>query len=93
MLCYFFYLVSVLNNENLVFSFYKNQFPGYGFDFHYFGTIPFNNKGKLSVNENCELKNNKNIYIIDGSVFDFKKNKYPIGLIMANAKRIAENIV
>ena len=27
----------------------------------------------------------KNIYIIDGSVLNFKTNKYPLGLIMANA--------
>ena len=29
------------------------------------------------------------IYIVDGSVFDFKTNKYPLGIIMANARRIA----
>ena len=50
-------------------------------------------KGKLSVNENCQLTNNKNIYIIDGSVFNFQKNKYPLGLILANAKRIAKKII
>ena len=37
-------------------------------------------KGKLSVNENCQLSNNKNVYIIDGSVFNFKRNKYPLDL-------------
>ena len=38
------------------------------------------------------VKNFKNIYIIDGSVFDFKINKYPLGLLMANARRIAKEI-
>ena len=38
-------------------------------------------KKELSVNENCQLHNNKRIYIVDGSVFNFKKNKYPLGLI------------
>ena len=44
---------------------------------NYFGTIPItNNNKKLSVNNNCQLKGFKNIYIIDGSVLDFKINKY-----------------
>ena len=30
-----------------------------------FGTIQIGGKGKLSVNENCQLSNNKNVYIID----------------------------
>ena len=81
-----------LLSQKKIFSFRVNRFPGYGVDFHYFGTIPINGKNKLSVNENCQLKKNKNIYIIDGSVFDFKKNKYPLGLIMANARRIAKII-
>jgi len=80
-----------LLKQNKIFSFRLNHFPGFGVDFHYFGTIPINGKKKLSVNENCQLKNNKNIYVIDGSVFDFKKNKYPLGLTMANARRVAKN--
>tara|TARA_Y100000816_G_scaffold290995_1_gene281090 strand:+ start:390 stop:1802 length:1413 start_codon:yes stop_codon:yes gene_type:complete len=89
--------------SNLVFNFLRKQkkilplrinyFPGYGSDFHYFGTLQIGGKGKLSVNEKCQLTNNKNIYIIDGSVFNFKKNKYPLGLILANAKRIAKKII
>jgi len=70
-----------------------NYFPGFGSDFHYFGTLQIGGKGKLSVNEKCQLTNNKNIYIIDGSVFNFKRNKYPLGLILANAKRIAKRII
>ena len=69
-----------------------NHFPGFGVDFHYFGTIPIKSKKILSVNENCQLKGHKDIYIIDGSVFDFKKNKYPLGLVMANASRVAKLI-
>ena len=33
---------------------------------------------------------NKNIYVIDGSVFDFKTNKYPLGFVIANARRIGK---
>jgi hypothetical protein len=32
------------------------------------------------------------IYIIDGSVFKFNGNKYPLGLIMANARRIGKEM-
>ena len=48
--------------------------------------------GKLSVNDKCQLKKNKNIYIIDGSVLNFKKNKYPLGLTIANSRRIGKEI-
>ena len=41
-------------------------------------------------NKNCQLKNNKSIFIVDGSVLNFKKNLYPLGFVMANAKRIAK---
>ena len=46
----------------------------------------------LSVNENCQLSKSNNIYVIDGSVFNFKKNKYPLGIIMANSRRVAKDI-
>ena len=75
-----------------IFPVYYNYFPGFGADFHYFGTIPINSRQQLSVNENCQLKNNKNIYIIDGSVLNFKKNKYPLGVIIANSRRIGKEI-
>lgn len=71
---------------------YHNYFPGFGADFHYFGTIPINGRNKLSVNEKCQLNGNKNIYIIDGSVLNFRKNKYPLGIIIANARRIGREI-
>ena len=72
--------------------FYINYFPGFGADFHYFGTVLMGKTGKLSVNEKCQLKQNKNIYLIDGSVLNFQKNKYPLGLIMANSRRIGKII-
>ena len=71
---------------------YKTFYPGNGADYHYFGSIPFKNKGKLAVNNNCQLNSSKNIYVIDGSVFDFKKNKYPLGIVAANARRIAKQL-
>ena len=71
---------------------YINHFPGYGADFHYFGTFTMGISKKLHVNENCQLNKNKNIYIVDGSVLKFKSNKYPLGAIMANARRIGKEI-
>lgn len=78
-----------LKKNKIVFPFYKNFFPGIGSDYHYFGTIPVGDK-KLSVNKNCQLNKNKTIFIIDGSVLNFKKSLYPFGFVMANAKRIAK---
>ena len=82
-------IYSYLKTKRIIFPFYKNFFPGIGSDYHYFGTIPIGKK-KLSVNKNCQLKNNKSIFIVDGSVLNFKKNLYPLGFVMANAKRIAK---
>ena len=85
-------IFNFLKNKKIIFPFYKNFFPGIGGDYHYFGTLQCGKKGSLSVNKNCQLFKNKSIYIIDGSVFNFKKNLYPYGFVMANAKRIAKLI-
>ena len=81
-----------LLKKKIIYPFFYSIFPGVGADYHYFGSIPFNGKGKLSVDNNCQLKNSKNIYIIDGSVFNFKTNKYPLGIVIANARRIGEHL-
>ena len=86
-------ILKLLQNKNLVYPISKNIFPGHGSAYHYFGTIPITKKNKqLSVNDKCQLKNFKNVYVVDGSVFDFKINKYPLGVIMANARRVAKEI-
>jgi len=86
-------IFKLLYDNKLIYPLYKNFFSGNGSAYHYFGTIPItSNKNKMSVNNFCQLKNFSNIYIADGSVFDFKINKYPLGLIMANARRIAKEI-
>ena len=82
-----------LLKNKIIYPIYKTSFPGSGAEYHYFGTIPIaSSKNKMSVNENCQLKANPNIYIVDGSVFDFKVNKYPLALIAANARRIGNSI-
>ena len=83
-------IYNLLAASGIVYPFYRTFFPGYGADYHYFGSVPFNNKGKLAVNNNCQLLSSKNIYIIDGSVFNFRSNRYPLGIIAANARRVAK---
>ena len=78
-----FKIFSFLYKKKTIFPFFKTHFPGVGSDFHYFGTLPMNSKSRLSVNEKCQLKNHKNIFIVDSSVFNFKENKYPLGIVMA----------
>ena len=85
-------IFNFLLNTKKIFPFFINYFPGYGADFHYFGTILMGKKKLLSVNENCQLRQNKRIYLIDGSVINFRKNKYPLGIIMANSRRIGKEI-
>jgi len=81
---------SFLLKNKIIYPFFKIHFPGIGSDFHYFGTLCINSNSKLSVNNKCQLKNHKNVYIVDGSVFNFKSNKYPLGIVMANARRIGK---
>ncbi len=81
-----------LLKNKIILPFYYSIFPGFGADYHYFGSIPFNGKGRLSVDKYCRLKGSKNIYVVDSSVFDFKTNKYPLGITIANARRIGEHL-
>ena len=81
-----------LIKKKIIFPMYKTFYPGDGADYHYFGSIPFKNKGKLAVNNNCQLISSPNIHVIDGSVFDFRTNKYPLGIVAANARRVAGNL-
>lgn len=81
-----------LLRRKIILPIFKTFFPGNGADYHYFGSIPFKNKGELAVNNKCQLRSCKNIYIVDGSTFDFRTNKYPLGIVAANARRIAKHL-
>jgi hypothetical protein len=86
-------ILNFLINEKIVYPFYKNFYSGNGSAYHYFGTIPISKKKDLlTVNEKCQLNGFKNLYIIDGSVFNFKESKYPLAVVMANARRIGKEI-
>tara|TARA_B110000008_G_C16589052_1_gene411576 strand:- start:195 stop:545 length:351 start_codon:yes stop_codon:yes gene_type:complete len=82
-----FELKNELIKNKLIYPFFKTFVPDAGADYHYFGSIKINNK-KFGVNDNFQLNDNKNIYIIDGSCMDYKKTFYPMGVTMANARRI-----
>ena len=83
-------IFNFLKTKKIILPIYKNFFPGVGADYHYFGTIKTNKKSPISINNNCQLRKSKSIFIIDGSSLNFKNNFYPLGIIMANAKRIAK---
>ena len=85
-------IYTFLKSSKKIFPLYIDYFPGYGADFHYFGTLLMGNLKKSILNENCQLIKNKNIYIVDGSALKFQNNKYPLGVIMANARRIGKEI-
>ena len=61
-----------------------------GCDYHYFGSLRADYKRSL-INKDSKLKKDKNIIICDGSNTYFKKNKFPLGLIMANSYRLGKN--
>lgn len=76
--------------NKIILPIYKTHYPGAGADYHYFGSIPFKKSGQLAVNNSCQLLGDKNIFVVDGSIFDFKTNKYPLGIVIANARRIGK---
>jgi len=82
-------IYKILRDNNIVEPIKHQIIPKMGNDSHYTGTIPINGKNKkLSLNENCELINHKNLFIIDGCSIPKNPLKFPTGLIMANAYRI-----
>lgn len=78
---------------NLMSFFRFFYIPETGTDNHFVGTIPISNKKKkLGLNENCELNNFKNLYIVDGSCIPKNNLKFPTNLIICNAYRVGKLI-
>ena len=71
--------------------FYKTFFPGSGADYHYFGSVPFQKRGKLAVNNKCQLQSYNNIFVVDGSVLSYLPAKSHTFTIMANSERISKS--
>lgn len=59
-----------------------------GSDVHYFGTLQNKKNKKFGVNDHCQLNNNRNLYIVDGSVIKQMDNKFPTQLMMINSYRV-----
>ena len=84
-------IYNFLKLNNIIFPLKFQFLPPWGNDNHYTGTIPINGLDKkLSLNENCELKGYKNLFIIDGSSIPNTSVKFPTALIIANAFRIGK---
>lgn len=81
--------------KNFLFKQIKIFYPFFstsklGNDYHYFGSLRADLKKSL-IDKDSKLKKNKTITICDGSSLYFKKNKFPLGLIMANSYRLGKN--
>lgn len=88
---HFNFLYKVLLKNKLIYPVKFYQIPGMGHDNHFTGTLPINGPIKeLSVNENCELFNFKDFYIVDGSVIPSNDAHFPTGIMIANALRIGK---
>jgi hypothetical protein len=82
-----------LKLKNLITFLHYSYVPETGSDSHFIGTIPISKKkSRLSLNENCELKNFKNLFIVDGSSIPKNNLKFPTNLIICNAYRIGRLI-
>lgn len=87
----FSFLYKDLMKKKFIYPFKYSYLPDLGTDNHFTGTIPISKKeSKLTVNENCELNNYKNLYIVDGASIPKSDLKFPTGMIMANAYRIGK---
>lgn len=61
---------------------------------HYAGGVPFQEKpGKLSVDASARLHQAKNIYVADASTWRMLPAKPPTLTTMANASRVAKNVL
>ena len=65
-----------------------------GGSIHYGGTLPFSEKNELfSVLKNGKLGGTKNVYVADGSGFKYLPAKGVTLTLMANAHRVAKNVL
>ncbi|WP_299314531.1 hypothetical protein [uncultured Aquimarina sp.] len=65
-----------------------------GGSIHYGGTLPYSEKGELfTISKSGKLGGTKNIYIADGSGFKYLPAKGLTFTLMANAYRVAKNVL
>lgn len=68
--------------------------PGYGSSIHYAGTVPFDDKnGMISLFKNGRIRNTENVFVADGSGFNYLPAKGITLTLMANAHNVAVNSI
>jgi choline dehydrogenase-like flavoprotein len=66
----------------------------HGASIHYAGTLPFDETGKaFSLYPNGKLAGTKNVYVADGSGFNYLPAKGLTLTLMANAYMVAKNVL
>lgn len=72
----------------------KTIYTPHGGSIHYAGTLPFNNEGKpYSLFPNGRLSGTKNVFVSDGSGFNYLPAKGLTLTLMANAYLVANNVL
>lgn len=70
----------------------KTIYAPHGGSIHYAGTLPFNNSGEdFSLYSNGKLAGTKNVFVADGSGFNYLPAKGLTLTLMANAYNVAKN--
>lgn len=68
--------------------------PAHGASIHYAGTLPFSDESKpLTCEKNGKLRGFDNVYVADGSTWNFMPAKGLTFSLMAGARRIAAQVI
>ena len=72
----------------------KTVYTPNGGSIHYAGTLPFNESGeKFTIHSNGKLAGTKNVFVSDGSGFNYLPAKGLTFTLMANAYNVAKNVL
>ena len=72
----------------------KTVYTPHGGSIHYAGTLPFNDNGQMfSIHSNGKLGGTKNVFVADGSGFNYLPAKGLTFTLMANAYNVAKNVL
>ncbi len=72
----------------------KTIYTPHGGSIHYAGTLPFSDNGeKFSIHPNGKLAGTKNVFVADGSGFNYLPAKGLTFTLMANAYNVAKNVL
>lgn len=70
----------------------QKVYPGHGSSIHYAGSLPFSNaENPFTTAENGRLHQTKNVFVADGSSFNYLPAKGISFTLMANAHRVAQH--